>query len=1515
MRLSYIVIVCLVVIGFFVGRFLLPTSEEVAIMKLDGSGLLDSQATYETQLTAGNLAPEVVFPLVRIYLENNELNRAIDLLEAYLTKNPNDIRALDRLGTLYQYAGRQEDYTKTLEKMNSVKSDPDNLKKLSDIYNARQEYEKQVEVLEKLLENNPNDEKNYLQLSYIYRELGNHEGVARTLELLAKNKPNAVNQDVIESWVIALTQIGRHDEALNISSNWVSLQPKAEQREKILRLSNIFYAGRRPDLSLLLLLPYSEATNDPEVTAALVRTAFASGQTNVAYERMSALYKNGKLPDDLSELFLEAAINRKDMETIKSLTSASEVAKIPEFRLIQLTEFYQQEKSPESIQALRSAIGSERLAALPVLNAIMALALNDVDGKAKAESQLTNPDRQVYHSIALSKAALTAQYPDLSKQFLIAMRPYEKVEDYDLGGVAWLMLQHKMIDEGLQTFSGFRTTRPSLLVDIAWVKMAAASGQEKQVVQWLNSYADDVMKPEILRDVYFIANDFNHQPIALHAAKRLYWRTATDDDQYRLVSALINNDQKTEAFEHVRELRENGYAMDNTLYTSLLYVAAQKDKQYHPELVALLEEELKQSDTTDTRRYAILQSFLSYDKAVDPYLPYVRGKAKENNGKGEWQYLYEEALRKTGNAAELASLRKGSEPKAFVIGPNSSPEDKRRYAFNKLSEGKKQEAASIFMQLAGTARPGNKDLEQLLYLWGARPEPDKLEWMASRALTAPESERAEWLQLVYNAGGYTQVMKAVDKLPVSKRGDKENALYFDSLQMLSSNRTIKPELSKMVATTQDSRRLEGLRNIALARGYHEVAEQALERLFALNPNDITLLRDKGIQLYQTGKQAEAMEVLNQYHEKEGTDYRTYYYVAEMLKGAERKTDSLRYYQRALLGAKLVQPQNLESRLVSAQSLTQLDRIPEAIALMDQVVKEDGTNKNLRADYLMLLINEKRYDEAYDLLQKPQTTKAAVVEQKAPVAPVKEVKTNAASNNAMPQKITTFEPMSVSAKLIALPRINVSSVSNTQVPNELVIRFAGSANEDQPVLQELNRNKPSWIRLATTSYDSVLLVADNGINLTSDFATAAITESDFTITGFLPEEKAKPVDVSKKPTQKQMSDDAMGAMRIEILRAQLELQTGHQSAARDRLEALNQQYPNNAGILAALASVEWYIGNGVKSSEYVEQSLALNPRNENVLRLRDRIKEAKRSFVKVDVEGQLLDDDAQTIAQVHAEQRVSPTDAIGIIADNNFLIAEGVRRSNGDIGDYNAFRTRQDIYWRHELDNGDLARLSGYFNAEDVGVGGQYLTRYAYGDIAVDAEYHKPNWDFIEGVLDFANRDRVAYNQNIRFRNDIAPSFQVAYNRYNIQDEDDVARSITVTGVARLPLYHLDSGIDRRLFTEYGLDAEYRQETERRNDFQGVSYLLYPLVTREVHYLTVGWREPIDTGFIDPSFWELFGGYAYDRFGGNGPYIGGRWTQQLDANKEFQLRFSQSIGFKDSGSSAFRVGGYFKWKFD
>lgn len=1470
MRLTYIIILGLIVAGILSANYLLPSKTDIAMMKVDGSGLIESRADYETQLTVGNLSPEIVFPLVRIYLDNNELNRAISLLEAYLQKNPDDIRALDRISTLYQYAGRQADYARVLEKMNTLRADPENLKKLSDIYNYNQDYSKQVAVLEKLLQTEPDKTENYTQLAFIYRQMNRNEDAANVMKTLFQRNPKAMNQEAMENWVIALSQLGRQDDAYAIASTWLAGQSEKVKRQTVLHLANIFYSGRRADLSLLLLAPYSNVTDDPDLTIALIRAEIATGQERRAYERMVKLYNASRLPESLQELFLDVAIRQRNIPLIQALTGPGDADRLPEFRFLQLTEFYQDEKQDEPIKALRTAVGA-RLSQWPAVEAVFALALHEPGAQAKAENLLKISHLQVYETVALSKATMRANMPELSKQFLFSLRPYTQVEDNDLGALTWLMLQHKVTDEGLKTFEGFRTTRPSLMVDIAWLKMASAAGEEKPVIQWLNMHADDVITPALLRDVYYISNDYKHPAIAVAAAKRLYWRTASDDDQYLYATALINNGQQIEAFEHVRELKENGYAMDPQLYSSLLSVVAPSEPKYWPEMIALLKAEMAQPNLPEERQMAIIQQLVNYN-AADDYIPLIKERALANP-KSQWSYFYIALLRKQGKFAEIRAFQT-----AQASRPGAPVSEKRRVAYDSLAVGDKKDAAALFVELANTAKPGDKDLEQLLYLWGTRPEEDKLDWMARRAVNAPAEERIEWMKILYASGGYHQIMRLVENIPADKRGHEEDSIYLESLLVLG-NAASEADLTRMYNNTEDPKHLETLRKAAIGNNYPALADKVLEKLVRLRPDDMGLQRDYGVMLYNNANYTKAAEVFKQYHAKGGNDFITFYDMADILNRQGKKDEAVPYYQRALVGTKMVSPQTMEAELITAKSLFHLGRYPEAQAVMVQVIQKNPEDKNLQADYVLLLLTDKQYDAAQNFFdQLAQTT----------------------------QKVT-FTPMATQVSSLTLPRQHVVKVRGTQLPNEIVIQFNGEASK-QPLLRTLGQQMPAWLQLTSTSYDSIVLVADHGIQLSSDFAENK--GNSFTLNGVMPDKK-------EMPSQNLTQANKDGEIRLELLHAQLELETGHQDASRERLLALNAQNPNNAPVLSALSSVEWYMGHTPEAMDHVTQVLALSPGNEDASHLRDRMAESRRGFVKADGEIVLLGDNVQTIAQLSGEQRIDGRNVLGIVADNNYVMANGVRRGEtGEVEDKNAFRARQEVYARHELDNGDEIKGSGFFNEKTLGAGIEYLKHYFQGDITLAGEYHRSNWDFVEGVLDYVNRDRISYSQSVRIRPDIAPAVTVGYNRYNLEDIDDVDRSWTVNGVARLPLYYLDSQIDPRLFAEYGLDAEYR--TDEKHDIDPLdgskNYFLYPLVTREVHYGTVGWHETLDTNFIEPSYWEAFGGYAYDRMSGNnGPYLGARLVQQLGMNKEFQLRFTHSIGFKDTGDDYTLIGGYFKWK--
>ena len=1505
MRLTYIIILGLVIAGVVSAYYLLPTNKDLAMMKVDGSGLIESRADYETQLTVGNLSPEIVFPLVRIYLENNELNRAISLLEAYLQKNPNDIRALDRLSTLYQYAGRQADYARVLEKLNTLRADPENLKKLSDIYNYTQDYSKQVAVLEKLVETQPDNAENYTQLAFIYRQMNRNEDAANVMKLLSQRNPKAINQEAMESWTIALSQIGRQDDAFAIASTWLPGQTEKVRRQTTLHLANIFYSGRRADLSLQLLAPYRDNVDDADLTIALIRAEIATGQERRAYERMVKLYNASRLPESLQELFLDVAIRQHNIPLIQALTGPGDADKLPEFRFLQLTEFYQDEKQPDSIKSLRAALGPTKLPQWPVVDAVFALALHEQGAQAKAENLLKVSHLQVYETVALSKATMRAEMPELSKQFLFSMRPYTQVEDNDLAALTWLMLQHKVTDEGLKTFEGFRTTRPSLMVDIAWLKMAAAAGQEKPVTQWLNAHADDVVSPALLRDFYYISNDYKHPAIAVAAAKRLYWRTATDDDQYLYASALLSNGQPSEAFEHIKELKENGFAMDPQLYNSVLYVVAPNEPKYWPEMIVLLKAQLAQPNLPEESQMALIQQLVNYN-AADDYLPMIKERALANPN-SQWSYFYIAMLRKQGKLAEVRAFQA-----AQAARPGAPISEKRRVAYDSLALGDKKDASALFVELANTAHPGDKDLEQLMYLWGTRPEEDKLDWMARRAVNAPAKERIEWMKILYASGGYHQIMRLVENIPADKRGHEEDAIYLETVLVLG-NAATEADLTRMYNNTEDTKRLITLRRVAQSNNYPALADKVLEKLIRLNPEDTGLQREYGIMLYGHANYTQAAEVFKKYHAKGGNDFVTFYDMGDILSREGKNDEAIPYYQRALVGAKMVAPQDMQSELITAKSLFHLGRYPEAQAMMLQVIQKNPEDKNLQADYVLLLLTDKQYDEARAFFdQLPQTAQAqAPAPAPMPVSIQTPVVIQAPlpAPAELPTQPTTQQlvitPMAARVSSFSLPRQHVVKVRGTQLPNEIVIQFNGEASK-QPLLRNLGQLMPAWLQLTSTSYDSIVLVADHGIALSSDFTQTK--GNSFTISGLIPEQ-------TQLLTQNLEQSNRDGQMRLELLHAQLDLETGHQDAARERLLAVNAQYPNNPPVLSALSSVEWYMGHTPEAMDHVAQVLALSPTNEDAAHLRDRIQESRRGFVKADGEIQLLGDNVQTIAQLSGEQRVDGQNVVGIVADNNYVMANDVRRGEtGNIEDRNAFRARQEVYARHELDNGDQIKGSAFFNMKTVGAGIEYLKHYFQGDITLSGEYHRSNWDFVEGVLDYVNRDRIAYSQSVRIRPDIAPLVTVGYNRYNLEDIDDVDRSWTVDAVARLPLYYLDSQIDPRLFAEYGLDAEYRRNEERGIDANSQSYLYYPLVTREVHYGTIGWHETLDTNFIEPSYWEAFGGYAYDRISGNnGPYLGARLVQQLGLNKEFQLRFSHSIGFKDTGDDYTLIGGYFKWK--
>ena len=91
-------------------------------------------------------------PLTRIYLQYGEVDRAVELMEDFVARNPHNEQALYQLGRYFQYAQQPHAYIRNLEVLAALSPSEERLRELSDSYNFLGIHDKQVKVLKTLIE-------------------------------------------------------------------------------------------------------------------------------------------------------------------------------------------------------------------------------------------------------------------------------------------------------------------------------------------------------------------------------------------------------------------------------------------------------------------------------------------------------------------------------------------------------------------------------------------------------------------------------------------------------------------------------------------------------------------------------------------------------------------------------------------------------------------------------------------------------------------------------------------------------------------------------------------------------------------------------------------------------------------------------------------------------------------------------------------------------------------------------------------------------------------------------------------------------------------------------------------------------------------------------------------------------------------------------------------------------------------------------------------------------------------
>ena len=1450
---KYLVILILILAATALSFVLVPDAREIALMQFRDKEFDKARTAYEQKLADGVLNIEVVSSLTNLYLQSGDVDQAIDVMERFIADNPDNLEARQELGKLYQFAQRPDDYLANLEEINKIEQSQESLSTMNEMYAAAQQYEKQSPALEALVgqegARQPQHYRNLIRLKSAEQEID--AAIELYLEFWDVYPQKFTFEDMEVLLTLQLEQDdreGAYQTALKYANN---TQPKPEAKQ-IARIVNLLHYRGDVALAEQFLEPYE--ANLAQYPALGIEKAYillARQRHTEAYETLKWLDGEVTLPSGLQREYVTLLVKNGEHAQAKERLEQLDVSILQESEAVSLVELAAIYPKAGLLPVVKERFSQGQFVDYTILQAALAVVSGASDWKDRVE-QVDLRDMTDAQKLQMSNICLRGKKRSCVMTFLNAVNDeaLSKAEALQAAYIYMEINQYKKASLFLTPLYQQNPDDPE--ISRAYVQVAAASGDQAVVDRWLA--ANSNASQETLRNIYFTAQRYRHADMALNTVEILANNYQNDENFTFLIDAYIANGRYESVLPYFRE-KSALSAADREDYLFVLTKLARKSNRYSAELVDFAAKEMRRGGVSHKQKMALVYALIDAGRP-DIVLPFIEDLAI-NQG-GEWVEVYAGNLDKLGRYNEARDFRM-----RLAMNPKTSDATRRVIAFQLLEKGFKSDAESLFAMLADGAAPESSDVQQLIYLWGTRPEVDKIEWLAARyANEVSPLAKTAWAEYIANYISRDDLLSVVGRFPALVNEKPIQDRYFDALYQEGQLPAYGDELLEREDITPSALRLFA----RAARGYNlsDYAMAAYYRLNDMLEGDPEAMRVIGIIAFSQADYSETAAHLEPYldyreenpgyHEE---DYEAYFYLAETYKREREMESAQEYYAKALEAAAVVQDVDVDLISKTAQSLIGYGDELQGRERFENCVSQFSENRLIVADYVSNMIELKDYELARELLANAPAARA--VDQYSEVA-------------------------------LTLPSSDTVKYRVQVDGNEALLRFDGAVPENFPLIHA-NKAQYPWLSYVGRSYNEVLVVAESNYHLQVQPLSAGYAITAVSAPTSAEQRFAEELDV-----------------RYKMLEARIGLETGEHYDVTDELVELTELYPNNATLLGYTANALNFTGRWKYAQRLLERANEIMPMNEDILLLQRDINISRdaENHVKLDYEWVSIGDSDENIWTLSGLIYVDEELEIGANLQTVDVDAENVRRIDGRIGDFDEDAQRGEIYVAHEDLDGQRIKASLYGNNDTFGAGLSYGWLNELGKSRIYAEYHRPNWDFVEGILDDANRDRIGFEHSYIHNTLWSFNGGVAYNRYNLNDADGVADSISglfsATRVLQQSFPYLAAN--------YTLDAEYRIGEKLFTDELGARY--HPLLdSREVHTVSMIAAERL----TEETDGLLQVGYSYDRFGGNGPLVAGQLTHQMfEEQLEAQIRGSYGARTSDSEGDTARLGGHLKWRF-
>jgi tetratricopeptide (TPR) repeat protein len=1501
MRKFIIAALVLVVIGVGVSLLLIPSESDVAVMQArDTQTVVAQNVDVEAEYAQGRRSFPIVSALADKRIAEGNRPEAIRILEEYVASTPSDVQGRKKLAEQYQLAGENAKYNEQLEAIATAEPTEENLRVLSDIYNADKNYPKQEEVLVKLLDVTKGEKPQvFVDLATIQVVNGKKDDAMKTIADLKAKHPTFEDYAVVRIEVNIRAEKGEIDQAYALAKAWVDrplpalndaapvapqvtppsgeiaspANPASQRAKELADLTNILHYSGHADKAVALVEPHLELLPEStELVVAYVNANITIGRDDHAWAILTKIDEAGKMTPELYHPYLQLAIKREDSESANAIAQKLDPMSFSEEQALNIIELARAMDAKPTLDILLTRFKQPPVVeGKPVLDAVIALLQKAKDEDKKVETAL-NTELSSLQRLRLAEACVRAskkqcfdtivsRFPAVPEQtasqvaeyaqlYIIANRPTEVIEPVGQRAAA-------------------TDAHPDVV--FAHVKLAAAAGREDITKPWLEANAGSAPFQK-LHELFYTASDHRQYAVASDIAERLYARDPSPMNREIMISALISAGQNDKALPLLREsIAQDG--SNDGLYLATLSKVARKDAAARKELADYAQASLQADRGSESQQINYAYILLNNGRR-DVVMPVIQQNAKTKGG--EWRKMQAQlTARGTGTGAPALSP---AQMIAIANNPKTSALTKRQMAFGLLKAGKKDEATKIFQQLAETKGPQSQEVKDLLYMWGGKLNAEQLAWLQKRSNNANGYDKQQWGDIIAQYGDDRAIMQYVGTTPDALYNSDLRKKYFRTVAATNNPQNYDNRMRDWVAQTTDVPALEDYAEVAQAYGYDNAATSAYKRIEQLDPNNAKALAALSAASMQKGSYSSAEQYVNRSLSAPGNanPAQTHFYKAELLKRQGNMPAAQAEYAQVVQATPVnaATPTDALSRYYTAQF--HLGNHAAAKQGFEQLLAAHPDDKGVLADYMAALIEYKYFDDAtrianqYDKSSPYYGRTSAIHGQSGDVADIQQL------SNGREMKISFNQPI-----------------------------------EDRAPVDIARVQKLGWVEQASLGYDSMTVSAKPGYMVR--FVPTASEQW-----------QVAPVETVVVAPQVEMQRQQ--DLRLQLLYARIEQETGQTERAQQRLAALRHYYPNDPQLLGYTASVQAAEGNTEEAIGLYTMAQQLSPENEDYARTVRDLRNGGGSYggqrtiaqyLKIDHEYRNYGANHEHITTLSGVARVGDRNELGFNLMNDRVNPKGFQDpATGLVTRKSDNFQAGELFLGHYFDGGDRLQASLFANEDTPGAGLYYAFNNSLGRSELLGEYHKPYWDFPEAVYGIATRDRVGLKHYGNINKTLTYGIETSLNNYNVEVMDDVAQ----TGLFRLSLQQQlqpQTASQPYLGIGYGFDGEYLMgatDTRAVNGTGPGSYHPFPFKSRENHQIAGLYRDD----WTDSTHAFLLGGWLFDRLGENGPVVEGRINQDITDSLEAGVRARYGLASSANGTTseddAVNLGAHLMYKF-